>query len=57
MYLAGFPRLENETDLGSHSIVDQVVVQPGNGKQSRDSRLFFIHTSVAQDEDIHSRGN
>ena len=54
MYLPGFAGLQNQCHTGSLLRAHQVLVQGGHRQQGRNGHMVLIHTSVGQNQNVHS---
>ena len=52
MDLTRFARLQNDADIRTYLLADEVVVQPRRSKERRDRHMLLIHAAVREDQDI-----
>ena len=52
MDLTRFARLQNDADIRTYLLADEVVVQPRRSKERRDRHVLLIHAAVREDQDI-----
>ena len=52
MDLTRFARLQNDADIRTYLLADEVVVQPRRSKKRRDRHVLLIHAAVREDQDI-----
>ena len=52
MDLTRLARLQNDTDIRTHLLTDEIIVQPRRSEKRRDRHVILIDTAVREDQDI-----
>jgi len=57
VHLAGFSRLDDESDAHPIAVADEVVMESCRGEEGRDGRVVAVEAAVGEDEDVRSVGD